>query len=641
MNAPMGYKASLETYTTPKDAPSGAPTGASHSEKFAYIEAVIGGTNHRGRVIPIADFQVPADRREVYRSIFSFSEDLVTYAATHTSRRGVCPSVEGYPGEALPTRVHVDTDHEDAGVSLGEARRILRHLIEVWEIDAEAITLHYSGNKGFHVEIGAPIFGCFEPSTDAHRRIKRLVLRLLAGLDLTTFDPDNYNKDRLWREPNTINGKSGRYKIPLTADELFTLTIEKISGLATARREIERLPDDEWLPRPELVALWQETARPEEKITIATPPEPRDAADDRAQEVAAIIAAAAWPGAGKRHRAALALVGGLKRAGWSDPDTLAFVKDVVGRAMDVEGTARADEWERAVESTAARVTAGEHVIGWPTLAEILGEAPVRAVRHVLDLVKPPAIAVLDDQVSGGTWKDRALQAEAMLSTTLEVQHLQAEVRRNGCMKNVADTAVALAFEILSAESRGQGDGDAYLIRLGRLAESAGHSYATAKRHVKRLADWGLIKRTYDRGTQVNPETGEIESYSDLYICLPDGPRAFLRALAGFEPPATPDPRSRSQAPRRHCPTCRCASIAQCEPSSDQTTVAPPSDRGARTEEGQCEPSSIGMAKDPPEGFNLCAKCGRLTREEVCNGCADALGHWGVHGPPRAVIRGSR
>jgi hypothetical protein len=112
---------------------------------------------------------------------------------------------------------------------------------------------------------------------------------------------------------------------------------------------------------------------------------------DRRWPVAALItyagrvAAAAllgrhWPD-GNRHQAALALAGGLLRAGWSQEPVATFVRAVAAAAADEE----IDDRVRAVRDTAAALAGGKSdVTGWPRLQELLGEVGASVVPAIVD-----------------------------------------------------------------------------------------------------------------------------------------------------------------------------------------------------------------------------------------------------------------
>ena len=97
---------------------------------------------------------------------------------------------------------------------------------------------------------------------------------------------------------------------------------------------------------------------------------------------AAIVAVAAaallgrhWP-IGSRHDAALALAGGLLRAGWSVEKVETFLAAVCAAAGDDDLKDRL----RAVRDTAGALEAGETTVtGWPTVEKLVGEAVVTQV----------------------------------------------------------------------------------------------------------------------------------------------------------------------------------------------------------------------------------------------------------------------
>lgn len=96
---------------------------------------------------------------------------------------------------------------------------------------------------------------------------------------------------------------------------------------------------------------------------------------------AAGLLARHWPGAGSRQDAALALGGGLLRAGWTEDEGTQFVLAVVEAAGDEEAEKRA----ASVAGTAATLAAGEPATGWPTLAELTDERVVAKAKQWLGI----------------------------------------------------------------------------------------------------------------------------------------------------------------------------------------------------------------------------------------------------------------
>ena len=111
-----------------------------------------------------------------------------------------------------------------------------------------------------------------------------------------------------------------------------------------------------------------------------------DPADVNSSELIASVkklAAAAllgryWP-KNQRHLAALALAGGLARAGWGEDATTHFLGAVAVAAQDEEERDRI----RAAQDTLRRLFRGEPTTGWTTLGKLLGEK-VEVVRKVME-----------------------------------------------------------------------------------------------------------------------------------------------------------------------------------------------------------------------------------------------------------------
>jgi putative DNA primase/helicase len=86
-----------------------------------------------------------------------------------------------------------------------------------------------------------------------------------------------------------------------------------------------------------------------------------------------------YPAKGNRQKFALALAGGLLRAGWSVEKTASFIECVARAAGDEEATKRAE----VVAPTKAKLDAREAATGWPQLCEYLDEKAARFIREHL------------------------------------------------------------------------------------------------------------------------------------------------------------------------------------------------------------------------------------------------------------------
>jgi hypothetical protein len=91
-----------------------------------------------------------------------------------------------------------------------------------------------------------------------------------------------------------------------------------------------------------------------------------------------------YPTQGSRNDLSLALAGGLLRAGWSEQETEHFISAICTAAQDEETQARVN----SVIGTAKKLTTGEHVTGWPTLANLITDKVVERIRCLLEIREP-------------------------------------------------------------------------------------------------------------------------------------------------------------------------------------------------------------------------------------------------------------
>lgn len=111
-------------------------------------------------------------------------------------------------------------------------------------ISPKHVQAWYSGSKGFHLMVRPEVFN-IRPHMHLTYIVKRIALELALAMKLTTLDRSVYSIPRMWRIPNTVHPKTGRYKIELTYDELMGMPASQIALLAARPRNpgVEALPD--------------------------------------------------------------------------------------------------------------------------------------------------------------------------------------------------------------------------------------------------------------------------------------------------------------------------------------------------------------------------------------------------------------
>jgi hypothetical protein len=110
---------------------------------------------------------------------------------------------------------------------------IMRRLKTMFHLNDNDIEIFFSGSKGFHILISHEIFG-FAPSQDINKQYKKVAVELKTYTINKSVDTKIYDNKRLLRVPNTINHKTGLYKVPIAYDKIKTInTYEELIKYAS------------------------------------------------------------------------------------------------------------------------------------------------------------------------------------------------------------------------------------------------------------------------------------------------------------------------------------------------------------------------------------------------------------------------
>ena len=170
---------------------------------FKYVELAMDGAHNRNNLTLRNTVRNYAGHKDCYMTYFRYNEEMVDH---FNEKR----SVSGYKGKAYAEWLPIDIDSED----LKEAQYNLNRLaqsIEDYDIDINSCRFYFSGAKGFHVMIPSQLFNA-SPSEDIHKRFRNVALSIAKGINI---DTSIYDKTRIFRLPNTVNSKTGLYKIEL------------------------------------------------------------------------------------------------------------------------------------------------------------------------------------------------------------------------------------------------------------------------------------------------------------------------------------------------------------------------------------------------------------------------------------------
>jgi hypothetical protein len=347
---------------------------------FVYVDTAINGASNRNHVMPLADFAPPTTARDVYATYFRYTYYLLDHAAHNPlvapEKR---PSVKGFRGVAFASFFPVDFDcAENLNRARLEAIRALRTLEAHYDLSPDAIRIAFSGHKGFSLEIPGTLFGGFTPAADLPHRFRRLARALFP--QGSTLDTAIYESVRLWRVLNTRHGRSGLYKIPLTLSELERLTIDEIQGLAAAPRPGHNIPDDEWLPRPDQVALWKATTNPAPRAEPGAMPRRVPLGQRRlspAQEAALMQLMQRHWVVSQKHHVALGLAGCLVLAGIPEDQATGIFDQLSAEDR------RPDDRLRCLRDSYTRHRQGLLVAGPSRLQDQLPPADLDALERLL------------------------------------------------------------------------------------------------------------------------------------------------------------------------------------------------------------------------------------------------------------------
>jgi KaiC/GvpD/RAD55 family RecA-like ATPase len=216
---------------------------------FSWVEVAFNGANQRGKILPVDKANPPEDGADHYRCLFRYQDEL----RRHVEKTG---SVKGHEFPMYTDVIAWDVDvGEDLEQGQAQVETILERLF-LMEVEAAAVRLAFSGNKGFHVTIPAALVDMV-PSLDLYRRIRRFALDI-AGT--AKVDTAIYDKARLFRILNTRHGKSGLFKVQLPLGAVYWSS-EQIREYAK-----EPKPSESIIPcgvNANLQAIWKKTEKEE------------------------------------------------------------------------------------------------------------------------------------------------------------------------------------------------------------------------------------------------------------------------------------------------------------------------------------------------------------------------------------------
>lgn len=138
-----------------------------------------------------------------------------------------------------PLYIDLDADNlqEDYEKLKRDVMLLTRKLKIMFNLSDENLNIFFSGSKGFHIIVPHEIFG-IEYGREINDSYKAVALELKSYTITKSVDTRIYDYKRLFREPNSINSKTGLYKVQLSLSDLREMSYEDLIEYATEPKEL-------------------------------------------------------------------------------------------------------------------------------------------------------------------------------------------------------------------------------------------------------------------------------------------------------------------------------------------------------------------------------------------------------------------
>lgn len=114
---------------------------------------------------------------------------------------------------------------------------VVTALNTVYGVPNKYIKIYFSGNKGFHIIVPPEVLG-IKPNKKLNHYYKFIAQDLNTFTFFRTVDTRIYDNKRLFRIPNTINGKTGFYKVPVDIDFVRNATFQEMLDYASTPKKM-------------------------------------------------------------------------------------------------------------------------------------------------------------------------------------------------------------------------------------------------------------------------------------------------------------------------------------------------------------------------------------------------------------------
>lgn len=132
----------------------------------------------------------------------------------------------------------IDNIEEDYNKLIRDLKILIHKLVTEFHVEQNDIQIYFSGSKGFHLIISENIFG-FEPGRTLNKDLKKVAVYLKAYTLTKCIDTKIYDYKRLFRINNTINSKTGLYKVRVLYNDLINMSYDELIDYASKPKDIE------------------------------------------------------------------------------------------------------------------------------------------------------------------------------------------------------------------------------------------------------------------------------------------------------------------------------------------------------------------------------------------------------------------
>ena len=151
----------------------------------------------------------------------------------------------------------------DLAIARDDILRACELLMERLEMPPQCLDLAFTGSDGFDLVVPLKVFG--QPANPGMLVMWRALAQRLAREGCNHADVSVYQPSGLLRLPNSIDSKTGGYKVPLEYAELKDLGLDYVLELARQPREDDNMAIPEECPKAtwwfQKAVIWSEIAR--------------------------------------------------------------------------------------------------------------------------------------------------------------------------------------------------------------------------------------------------------------------------------------------------------------------------------------------------------------------------------------------